>query len=46
MKCQINMAVKEHHKEELKMEMKKKMENLVDDEKEYMLVNNIKQREI
>ena len=45
-KCQVNMAVKEHHKEELKMEMKKKMENLVDDEKEYMLVNNIKQREI
>ena len=30
-KCQVNMAVKEHHKEELKMEMKKKMEDLVDD---------------
>ena len=44
-KCQVNMAVKEHHKEELKMEMKKKMDELVDDKtgyvKEYMLVNNI-----
>ena len=46
-KGQVNMAVREHHKEELKKEMKKKIEDLVDDEtgyvKEYMLVNNIEQ---